>query len=421
MNLVRSWRQLGEADIERLLHDPWEFKAFANSIAVGPAKAMRETLYYLIFPDSFEPIVSLDHKKRFAAFFADLAPGIDDLDQRLLAIHRALAETHGSFASFYDPKLEALMGAEPAGADEDGAAQPAVRQVWWVNQGATYATERAGGYLWAPQKNKAGNPEAHWTNMTRVQAGDVVVHYANTAIRALSVATASAIESDKPGEMANEPWQKDGWLVSVEIVDLSQAVPLLKLPEAARPAGEGPLTSAGNVKQGYLWEVPSAMAAALEQFFGEQWPGGDGAGLGGEQHVERHPIYQSIADKGFSFPEWLVTDYLLSLATKPFVLLSGISGTGKTKLAQLVAEQVAPPEDVLEVASGPPEVGADSFVARVGLSTLRYGVTVPQREAGLFPNSSQGRPWTAALRHPASAARHASTDSASPTPSMARA
>ncbi|MEA4883280.1 MAG: hypothetical protein VB144_06435 [Clostridia bacterium] len=48
--------------------------------------------------------------------------------------------------------------------------------------------------------------------------------------------------------------------------------------------------------------------------------------------------YDFIRDRGFTFPPWLVTDYILSLAAKPFVILSGISGTGKTKMAQLVAD-----------------------------------------------------------------------------------
>ena len=42
--------------------------------------------------------------------------------------------------------------------------------------------------------------------------------------------------------------------------------------------------------------------------------------------------------KGFFFKEELVEDFLLSLKTKPFVILIGNSGTGKTKLAQLFAQ-----------------------------------------------------------------------------------
>lgn len=53
-------------------------------------------------------------------------------------------------------------------------------------------------------------------------------------------------------------------------------------------------------------------------------------------------VYGHLASTGFHFPDWLVTDYVLSLAAKPFVILSGISGTGKTKMAQLVSGFIAP-------------------------------------------------------------------------------
>ncbi|MAI17891.1 MAG: hypothetical protein CMH04_04440 [Marinovum sp.] len=46
-------------------------------------------------------------------------------------------------------------------------------------------------------------------------------------------------------------------------------------------------------------------------------------------------FYNNYYDKGFFFPVSVLSTYALSLNTKPFVLLSGISGTGKTKIAQL--------------------------------------------------------------------------------------
>lgn len=51
--------------------------------------------------------------------------------------------------------------------------------------------------------------------------------------------------------------------------------------------------------------------------------------------MEHQKFYQSYYDAGFFFPESILTTYALSLYTKPFVILSGISGTGKTKIAQL--------------------------------------------------------------------------------------
>ena len=45
-----------------------------------------------------------------------------------------------------------------------------------------------------------------------------------------------------------------------------------------------------------------------------------------------------IASQGFTFPALAVRDYYVALKTKPFVILSGISGTGKTRLTELMAE-----------------------------------------------------------------------------------
>ncbi len=45
--------------------------------------------------------------------------------------------------------------------------------------------------------------------------------------------------------------------------------------------------------------------------------------------------YSNYTNAGFYFPNSVLTTYALSLASKPFVILSGISGTGKTKIAQL--------------------------------------------------------------------------------------
>ncbi|MDP3878262.1 MAG: hypothetical protein Q8Q50_14895 [Methylobacter sp.] len=49
-------------------------------------------------------------------------------------------------------------------------------------------------------------------------------------------------------------------------------------------------------------------------------------------------LFGFFASKGFNFSEEIITRYVLSLATNPFVMLSGISGTGKTKIAQLFAD-----------------------------------------------------------------------------------
>ncbi len=55
-------------------------------------------------------------------------------------------------------------------------------------------------------------------------------------------------------------------------------------------------------------------------------------------------IYDYITSKGFYYEKEEVNNLYLSLKTKPFVIISGISGTGKTKIVQWVAESVGATE-----------------------------------------------------------------------------
>jgi 5-methylcytosine-specific restriction endonuclease McrBC GTP-binding regulatory subunit McrB len=56
-------------------------------------------------------------------------------------------------------------------------------------------------------------------------------------------------------------------------------------------------------------------------------------------------IHSYIQSKGFLYSKEEVTNLFLSIKTKPFVILSGISGTGKTKIVQLFAESVGATEE----------------------------------------------------------------------------
>lgn len=51
-------------------------------------------------------------------------------------------------------------------------------------------------------------------------------------------------------------------------------------------------------------------------------------------------IKDYIASRGFSYDDGLIENFYLSLKSKPFVILAGTSGTGKTKLVKLFAEAI---------------------------------------------------------------------------------
>ncbi|MGW8822905.1 MrcB family domain-containing protein [Paenibacillus lautus] len=56
-------------------------------------------------------------------------------------------------------------------------------------------------------------------------------------------------------------------------------------------------------------------------------------------------IKTHITHQGFHYPDGLIENLYLSLKTKPFVILAGVSGTGKTKLVKLFAEAVGATKD----------------------------------------------------------------------------
>jgi hypothetical protein len=51
-------------------------------------------------------------------------------------------------------------------------------------------------------------------------------------------------------------------------------------------------------------------------------------------------IHNIILSEGLTFSPQQITNYYLSLKTKPFIILTGISGTGKTKITELFAQAV---------------------------------------------------------------------------------
>lgn len=65
---------------------------------------------------------------------------------------------------------------------------------------------------------------------------------------------------------------------------------------------------------------------------------------GAEKEMTVHEAIDGIkkytAAKGFTYDEGLIENFYLSLKSKPFVILAGTSGTGKTKLVKLFAEAV---------------------------------------------------------------------------------
>ena len=60
-----------------------------------------------------------------------------------------------------------------------------------------------------------------------------------------------------------------------------------------------------------------------------------------EKTLKHDSFYEYLLDQGYLFDKEIIENYLLSLKVKPFAILTGNSGTGKTKLSQLYAKYIS--------------------------------------------------------------------------------
>lgn len=97
----------------------------------------------------------------------------------------------------------------------------------------------------------------------------------------------------------------------------------------------------GGNEDNYLYRIRTELYEALKEI---DLSGIDPNYERGEEQLSTKVILQRIntyiAAQGFTFDEGLVENYYLSLKSKPFVILAGTSGTGKTRLVRLFAEAI---------------------------------------------------------------------------------
>ena len=115
LEFVRHWKRMPEAERAAALADPWAFKQALFSLPIHHAFAQREALLHVVHPNTFEPIVSREHKQRFAREWAEYAAtASDDVDRMLLAIRQGYQQRHNVPIDFYGrgPRRDAGGGTE---------------------------------------------------------------------------------------------------------------------------------------------------------------------------------------------------------------------------------------------------------------------------------------------------------------------
>ena len=220
-------------------------------------------------------------------------------------------------------------------------------RVWWVNQGGSFRRAREGGYLWAPITDRAGRGHEHWDALQYARVGDVVLSHADGQIRAVSRITRLAYPAERPDPIADQAWSADGRRVDVEYRDLETSLPVSAIPEGRRRGEGGPFDREGGVKQAYFFPLSDAFVGVLRGLSSEL-----GALLPTTEETVKpvvrtryeEPDFDAITDaileQGMALTRRTIRRYHLSLKSRGFVVLSGVSGTGKTWLAQSYARAV---------------------------------------------------------------------------------
>ncbi len=110
IEFAEQWKDLRQVEQHRLLANSWEFKKFANRIGFrskllqskpNSPRTQREALLHLVFPDTFEAIVSVDDKAQIAKAFAKFTTAGEDVDHQLNAIRTALDARYASTDHFF--------------------------------------------------------------------------------------------------------------------------------------------------------------------------------------------------------------------------------------------------------------------------------------------------------------------------------
>lgn len=92
----------------------------------------------------------------------------------------------------------------------------------------------------------------------------------------------------------------------------------------------------------YLWKLRTELYEALTEFdiMRYEWKVGEEEVLELSIKESMELIKEYIASKGFRYDDELIENFYISLKSKPFVILAGTSGTGKTRLVRLFAEAI---------------------------------------------------------------------------------
>ncbi len=110
VRFFRRWKELDDSMRARTLRDPWGFRELVFEIDESRCRTQRHALLHLVHPETFEPITSINQKRRIVDGLSEYVE--DDsanIDRRLLQVRRGLEAQRGEpVESFYQKGIRRL-------------------------------------------------------------------------------------------------------------------------------------------------------------------------------------------------------------------------------------------------------------------------------------------------------------------------
>lgn len=202
--------------------------------------------------------------------------------------------------------------------------------LWWVNQGANYATERDGGYVWAGQRAKNGRVVPSWSNVMKLQEGQLVLHYTNKQITAVGTVHGHPREATDPESNLFEQYAPAGYLCPIDYRELANPISASEFPEEL--LATAPFDKNGKVNQGYLYPIGDDHILDVLAFLDARIPGL----LEGTFTHRTHYEDQHSDEFAGSYESDPILESLLQFKN---IVLEGVPGTGKSYAIENIARQ----------------------------------------------------------------------------------
>ncbi|USS39968.1 McrB family protein [Thermococcus aggregans] len=212
--------------------------------------------------------------------------------------------------------------------------------------GKLYEENHVGRFLWSPADQKYWNGREG--KMGLLKPGDIILHDVNGELvgyskvkeevkevskeEIIKIFTEEGIWTEKYSKFA-EDWFKKSLTGKFYLVRLEDFKELDKTHRYTEVKG---LPHPARLQGVYLTEISPRVLEEL----------GISLEHGGKAHDQNQhiPLSKYLKSEGYLYPEHLIAQFYTALKTKGFVILSGLTGTGKTKIVQKFVEILEMPQ-----------------------------------------------------------------------------